>query len=158
MSPSEAATAIVQLLKAEPEWRQFYRQCCELGALRVCSQAWQFRDELRERGHRFALRDVEDALLAVARKVLPTSPAAQWDTEWAGELVHDALARLAEHHAGLSAGEKDALDLSGQGEWEDRLHAAGLANDPADFRAALEGWERATAHAFSTAARTSGAA
>jgi hypothetical protein len=83
------------------------------------------------------------AAAAVAR-----TPAAQWDSEWAAELIHDALARLAERHVETSAGERDGLDLSGQEPFEERIHAAGLANDPAAFREALQGWERATTEAL----------
>jgi hypothetical protein len=152
-----AATAsIAELLKASPEWRRFFKVCCEAGALRLRAQAWQFRDELRDRGNEFALQEVEDMLLTIARKVLSKTPAAQWDPEWAAELIHDALARLAEHYAELSAGEKEALDLSGQERWEERMHAAGVANDPAAFRQALRGWERATAEALAVAKAESG--
>jgi hypothetical protein len=147
-----AATAsIAELLKASPEWRRFFKVCCEAGALRLRAQAWQFRNELRDRGKEFALQEVEDALLTIARKVLPKTPAAQWDPEWAAELIHDALARLAEHYAELSGDEKEVLDLSGQECWEERMHAAGMANDPAAFREALKGWEKATAEALEVA-------
>jgi hypothetical protein len=153
-----AATAsLAELLKASPEWRAFYRQCCEAGALRLRAQAWQFRDELRDRGKVVALQEVEDALLTIARKVLPTTPAAAWDPEWAAELIDDALARLAEHYAELLGAEKEVLDLSGQEAWEERVHRTGVANDPAAFREALRGWEKATAGALE-AARSKGAA
>ncbi len=151
MRITAATTSIAELLKASPEWRAFYRQCCEAGALRLRAQAWQFRDELRERGEDVALQDVEDALLTITRKVLPKSPAAQWDPEWAAELIHDALARLAEHYAELLGGEREVLDLSGQEPFEERIHAAGLNNDPAAFREALRGWEKATAGALEAA-------
>ena len=151
---STAATAsIAELLKASPEWRRFFKACCEAGALRLRAQAWQFRDELRERGKDLAIQEVEDALLLIARKVLPKTPAAQWDPEWAAELIHDALARLAEHYAELLGGEREVLDLSGQEAWEERIHAAGLNNDPAAFREALKGWERATAEALKAVRR-----
>jgi hypothetical protein len=148
------------LLKESPEWRQFFKACCETGALRLRARAWQFRDEISERDperRRSALQEVEEALLTICRKVLPKTPAAAWDPEWADELIHDALARLAEHYAELSAGEKEALDLSGQEAWEERMHASGGANDPAAFREALRGWEKATAGALE-AARSKGAA
>jgi hypothetical protein len=93
-----ATAAVAELLKASPEWRHFYRQCCETGALRLRSQTWQFRNELRGRGEWFELSEVEDALLTIARKVLPGTPAAQWDPEWARELMRDARARLAAEH------------------------------------------------------------
>jgi hypothetical protein len=146
-----ATASIAELLKASPEWRRFFKACCEAGAIRLRAQAWQFRNELRDRGKDVELQEVEDVLLTIARKVLPKTPAAQWDPEWAAELIHDALARLAEHYAELSACEKHALDLSGQEVWEERMHAASVANDAAGFREALRGWEKATAEALEAA-------
>ncbi len=81
--------------------------------------------------------------MVAARKLLPDSPGAEWDPDWAVALVKDSIARLGEHYAGLTAAEKDALDLSGQHPWDDRMHAAGLDNDTVAFREALRGWERA---------------
>ena len=143
--------ALAKLLTASPEWRVFYRECCKAGALRLRGQAWQFRDELRDRGKVVVLHDVEDALLTMARKVLPETPAAQWNPEWAGDLIHTALARLAEHYAEISAGEREALDLSGQDRWKEWMQAACIANDPAAFRQAQRGWERGTAEALEVA-------
>jgi hypothetical protein len=125
------------------EWKSFFRSCCEMSTYRLIARAWQLRDELEDRGHPYPPEEVEDALLGLARDLLPKSVAAQWDAEWAHELCKDALARLAKHYAVLSAEEKDALDLSGQDVWDERIVAAGLDNEPAAFRAALEGWERA---------------
>jgi hypothetical protein len=34
------------------------------------------------------------------------------------------------------------VNLSANDVFDERMHAAGLANDPAAFRAALKGWER----------------
>jgi hypothetical protein len=65
---------------------------------------------------------------------------------------------LAKHYAGLSAEEKDALDLSDQDLWDERMVAAGLDNDPAAFRAALKGWERAGLEAIERARVKGGAA
>ena len=159
MRTSAATASIAELLKASPEWRRFFKACCEAGALRLRAQAWQVRDELRDRGIDVALQEVEIAWLTIARKVLPKTPAAAWDPEWAAELIDDALARLAEHFAELLGGEKEALDLSGQEEWEERIHRAGVANDPAAFREALRGWEKATAEALEvTGGARSGAA
>jgi hypothetical protein len=137
-----ARTALLELFKNSQEWRIFFRSWCENSALRLRSQAWQFRDEAKDRGHKLRAEDAEDALLALARELLPETPAAQWEAEWAHDLCKDALSRLANHYAGLSAEEKDALDLSGQDAWDERMRSAGLDNNPAAFRAALKGWER----------------
>jgi hypothetical protein len=97
-------------------------------------------------------------LLRLARELLPDTPAAKWDAEWAHELCNDALARLSERYAELSATEKEALDRYCQNVWERRMHAAGLANDPTAFRVALEGWERAGLEAMQRVRVQGGAA
>src|SRR5215207_5271822 len=135
-------TALLELFKESSEWRTFFRSCCEMSSSRLCSQSWQFRDELRDRGYEFLREAVEDALLGLARELLPETPAARWDSQWAHRLCKGALARLAKCYADLSATEREALDLSCQDVWDERMHAAGLADDPGAFRAALEGWER----------------
>ena len=122
------------------------------------SQTWQFRDELKDRGIQFQADEVEDALLGLARELLPNTPAAQWDAEWAHELCKDALARLAKAYAGLSTEEKVTLDLSAQEMWDERMHAAGLANDPPACRVALKGWERAGLEAMERVRVKGGAA
>ena len=132
----EAYTAIKDLIKESFEWRRFFKLCCQESSLTLRSQAWQFRDELAERGHSFAKSDIEDVLLSLARELLPESPAAQWDEEWANALVKDAFARLAEHGAGLSTEEVHSLDLSGPCKWE-KVYEAKLNNDPAAYRAAI---------------------
>jgi hypothetical protein len=154
----KATTVLLELFKKEREWRRFFRSCCESRPLRLRSQAWQFRDELADRGHNTPIVYVEDALLSLARDLLPESAATQWDTEWVHDLCKDALSRLAKHYAGLSAEEKDALDLSDQNLWDERMVAAGLDNDPAAFRAALKGWERAGLEAIERARVKGGAA
>jgi hypothetical protein len=150
-----AAAALADLLRESAEWRVFFRECCEAGALRLRSQARQFRDELRERdptdAEAVTLADVEDALLQVARKVLPKTPATEWDPEWAAQLCSDALSRLAEHYASSSAAERSALDISSGDGWQDQMHRASLANEPAAFRKAFAGWERATLAALKSA-------
>jgi uncharacterized membrane protein YccC len=153
--------ALAELLRESAEWRRFFKRCCETGALRLRAQSWQFRTELRARGlmePALGLQDLEDALLAIARKALPESPAARWDTEWADELCDDALARLAEHQSGLSAEERDLLDPEAGGEWHDRMQRAALENHPAAFRAALRSWERALLEAHEAARSKPGAA
>jgi hypothetical protein len=139
----KARTALLELFKKSSEWRAFFRSCCETSALRLRSQSWQFWDELADRSHKLQAEEVENSLLGLARNLLPDTPAAQWDAEWAYDLCRDALAHLARSYAGLSAEEKDTVDLSVQDEWDERMHGAGLANDPVAFRAALDSWTRA---------------
>jgi hypothetical protein len=107
------------------------------------SQVSDLREELEDLGNQFQTEEVEDSLLGLARELLPDTPAAQWDAEWAHNLCKDALAHLARAHAGLSAKEKDTVDLSVHVEWDERMHEAGLANDPVAFRVALDSWTRA---------------
>lgn len=150
----QARTALLELFKAEPEWRRFFKACCEtpLGTFRLRSQAWQFWDELAERGGAKVPRGghpdgtypaLEDALMGLARELLPGTPAAEWDSDWAVGLCRDALARLGEHFAGLTKADRDALDLSCQDPHDEAMVAAGLDNDPTAFRLALRGWEKA---------------
>ena len=139
----KARTALLELFKESHAWRAFFRSCCETSAFRLRSQAWQFCNELKDRRHKHQADEVEDALLGLARELLPDTPAAHWDAEWAHELCKYALARLSERYAELSTADKEAVDLSGQGVWDERMHAAGLANDPTAFRAAVKGWEQA---------------
>ena len=139
----KARTALLELFKDSSMWRAYFRSCCEMSVLRLRSQAWQFCDELNARGHKLQAEEVEDSLLGLARELLPDTPAAQWDAEWAHELCKGTLARLAVRYAKLSATEKEAVNLSVQDVWNERMHAAGLANDPTAFRAALKGWEQA---------------
>jgi hypothetical protein len=139
----KARTALLELFKKSSEWRAFFRSCCETSGFRLRTQTWRFREKLKEQDHGFLAEEVEDALLGLARELLPYTPAAQWDAEWAHHLCKDALALLAKRYAELSAQEKDTVDLSAQDEWDERMHEAGLANDPVAFRAALKSWERA---------------
>jgi hypothetical protein len=139
----KARTALLKLFKDSSEWRAFFRSCCGTSAFRLRSQAWQFCEELNDRGNQFQADEMEDALLGLARELLPDTRAAQWDAEWAHNLCKDALARLAKHYAEFSTADKEVVDLSAQGVWDERMHGAGLANDPITFRAALEGWTRA---------------
>ncbi len=154
----KVSTALLELFKESNGWRTFFRACCEMSALRLRSQSWQFQDELRDRGYDLLTDAVEDALLGLARELLPKTPAARWDSQWAHELCKGALDRLAKCYADLSATEKEALNLLAQDVWDERMHAAGLANDPAAFRAALEGWERAGLEAMQRVRIKGGAA
>jgi|SRR5215217_4582306 len=138
----KARTALLELFKKSSEWRAFFRLCCETSAFRLRSQVWQFCDELQDRGHKLRADEVEDSLLGLARELLPDTPAAQWDAEWAHELCKEALARLSERYTELSTDEKEAVDLSAQVVWDEQMYAAGIGEDPAAFRRALQGWER----------------
>ena len=139
----KARTALLELFKDSSGWRAFFRSCCETSAFRLRSQAWQFREELNDLGNQFHADEMEDSLLGLARELLPNTPAAHWDAEWAHEVCKDALALLAKRYAEVSTAEKEVLDLSVQEVWDERMHSAGLANDPLAFRVALNGWTRA---------------
>ena len=136
--------ALAELVKTSPEYRAFFRQCCEAGTDCLCAQAWQFREELHARGYEVGAEDLEDALLALARKVLPETPAAKWEPEWGHKLCKSALSHAAALFGELSDEEQDVADLErAEGEWIDRANMAAENNDPAAFRAAVKGWERA---------------
>jgi hypothetical protein len=154
----KARTALLELFKESHEWRPFFRSCSETSALRLRSQAWQFRDVLKERGHKLQAEEVEDALLDLARELLPDAPAAQWDAEWAHDLCKVALYNLAKRYTEFSIADKDVLDFSSQDVWDERMDASASADDPVAFRAALEGWERAGLEAMEQGRIRGGAA
>jgi hypothetical protein len=135
-------TALLKLFKGSSGWRTFFRSCCETSPSRLRSQTWQFWDELADRSHKLQAEEVENSLLGLARNLLPDTPAAQWDAEWAHDMCKDSLTLLARAYAELSAEEKDTLDLLAQDVWDERMHGAGLANDPVAFRTALDSWTR----------------
>jgi hypothetical protein len=138
-----AKRAVADLLRESLEWRRFFKACCEVGTIRLCRQTWQFRDELEDKGQQFRLEEVEDALLVLAREVLPESGAAKWNLEWACMLAKKAIDHLGQHYARLLTAEKEALDLSAQDVWDKRMQASAEANNPVAFRQALAGWEQA---------------
>src|ERR687897_943276 len=107
----KARTALLELLKESSLWRAFFRSCCETSTFRLLSQVWQFCNELDDRGHKLQAEEVEDSLLGLARELLPDTPAAQWDEEWAHDLCKDVLALLAKRYAEFSDGEKEVLGL-----------------------------------------------
>jgi hypothetical protein len=65
---------------------------------------------------------------------------------------------LAKRYAELSTADKEAVDLSAQDVWDERMYAAGLANDPVAFRVALRGWTRAGLEAMAQVRIKGGAA
>jgi len=136
-----ATTTVSALLKESREWRRFFKSCCQTSALRLRSQAWQFRDELRDRGHDLAPEETEDALFELAQKLLPAAPAAEWPA-WAELVCEDALARLQEHYADLSREEREALDLSRAWKQNEPVVAASLAEDRAALREAVRAYEQ----------------
>jgi len=136
-----ATTAVAGLLKESQEWRRFFKSCCQTSALRLRSQAWQFRDELRDRGHDLLLEETEDALFELAQKLLPAAPAAEWSA-WAELACEDALTRLQEHYADLSPEEKEALDLSRAWKQNEYIVAASRAEDRAALREAVRAYEQ----------------
>jgi hypothetical protein len=154
----KARTALLELFKDSSEWRAFFRSCCETSAFRLRSQAWQFREELKDRGNQIQTDEVEDSLLGLARELLPDTPAAQWDSQWAHDLCKDALALLAKRYAEFSDADTEVRDLSAQEVWDEQMHAAGLANDPVAFRVALEGWTGAGLEAMEQVRIKGGAA
>ena len=153
-----ARAALLELCKESHQWSASFRSCCATSAFRLRAQAWQFRDELKDRGNQSQADEVEDALLGLVRELLPDSPAAQWDAEWAHDLCKGALAHLAKRYADLSVAEKEAVNLSAQEAWDERMRGAGLANDPAAFRLTLKGWERAGLEAMERVGAKGGAA
>jgi len=151
-----ARAALLELFEKEREWESFFRSCCGTSTHRLTTQAWQFRDELSDRGHCFQTEDVEDALLGLARELLPDSAAAGWNEDWAHELCKDTLNRLENYYAMFS--EHEIVDLSAQETWDKRMCLAGQNNNPVAFRAALKGWEQAWLEAIERARAKGGAA
>lgn len=90
------ARALLRLI-GYPDWARFFMQLCEAGPERMAAQAWQFRDELHERGTAPNLAAVTDALFDLARATLPESPAASTEAfgDWAVELWRFAIRYVA---------------------------------------------------------------
>jgi hypothetical protein len=155
-----ATTAVAKLLRESRQWRGLFKSCCQTSALRLRSQAWQFRDELRDRGYDLALEETEDALFDLAQQLLPATPAAEW-TAWAELVCEDALARLQEHYAGLSPEEREALDLCRAWKQDEHIVAASLVEDRVALREAVRGYEQEALAALQnarSAAKRTGAA
>jgi hypothetical protein len=154
----KARTGLLEPFKDSYGWRAFFRSCCETSAFRLRSQSWQFCEELKDRGHNLRAEEVEDALLGLARELLPDTSAAKWDDEWAHNLCKDALAHLAKRYAEFSTVDKEMLDFSAQEVWDERMRGAGLENDPVAFRVALDAWTRAGLEAMELSRIRGGAA
>lgn len=80
-----------------PDWARFFVRLCE-SPKRMAAQAWQFRDELADRGADHGLTAVEDALFDLAATALPESPVASEEVfaDWAVELWRLAIRHVAE--------------------------------------------------------------
>ena len=137
-----ARRSIADLMRSSEEWRQFFRSCCYCDHFQLRAQAWQWTDELVDRGYAFKEADVEDALAILAADLLPDSPAARWDSEWASELMHDALAYLAEFY-------DEDTDLTGLDSGP--ITDAAYAGDRLGYRAAIREYVRAGRRAFQAA-------
>jgi len=118
------------------EWRGFFKRCAETSSFRLSSQAWQWRDELHERGRDVDLEDAEDALCDLAGEQLPNSPGAEWDEEHAAKLATAALNWLAEWFPECSG--SPALRSP-----TEASHAAAAAGEHARYREALRSLCRA---------------
>jgi hypothetical protein len=90
--------AIGDLLRESAEWRYFFRQCCEVGLERLYPQAWQWRDELQDRGHDASLEDVQNALLELPSELLPSTPAGSESPK--GFLFSEAVRLVFEREGG----------------------------------------------------------
>ena len=78
---SASRRALLWLITTDREWLDTFEVFCKRGALRLRSQAWQFRDELRDRGHQFSIGQIEDTHSGLAHDLLPDSLAARQDLE-----------------------------------------------------------------------------
>jgi hypothetical protein len=102
------------------EWARFFKRLCESGPKPLSAQAWQFRDELAERGANQALADVEDALFDLARSVLPESPVADEAVfaDWACSLwlkaIRYAAGRWGEREGAPNLTDEGMEDLWGR--------------------------------------------
>lgn len=138
---------LLELFKTEPEYRRFFESCCKRGCYRLRAQAWQFREELSARSQEHSLEEVEDALWELARLLLPDSPAAAWDMEWAGELAEKALRYLNERHI-------PGADLSVLEPLDKEVTAAGVSEDRGRYRAALREYMKVGLQEFRRAGGT----
>ncbi len=142
----EVRRVIMSLMKDRPEWRLLFKKCCLEGSFALRNQAWRFQDEVKHRGHDFELEDMGDALLELARILLPASPAAKWDTEWAAELTSRACRILQEHYVA-------GVDHSVFEPWAEKIDAAAEAEDRKAYREAVNGYLNAGLEAIEATQR-----
>jgi hypothetical protein len=147
----KATTAVADLLRDADEYRAFFRRCCETSADRLTSQAWQFGEELERRGVVVDIEDLQDALLTLARKVLPDSPGSTWPVELAAERASAAYRYCANLYPGVEA----CLDAVGAA--DNAAMDAETAGDWQAYSAALRGMKRAAREAWAVRERTGAA-
>ena len=138
----KSTTAVADLLRASEEYRAFFKRCCEISAERLLSQAPQFGEELERRGVVLDPEDLEDALLVLARKVLPGSPGSAWPVELAAERASAAYRYCARLYPGEGASlgpiavpDNAAMNAEAAGDWQ--ANSAALREMR---RAAREAW------------------
>lgn len=69
---------MIEAVRAELENHDtavWFALLCEQGPDAIEQQAWQLQAELKDRGIKAGLRDVQDAMLQLAYELLPDSPA-----------------------------------------------------------------------------------
>jgi hypothetical protein len=72
---------LIMDLVGEDEWAGTLELLCRRPNVLI-AQAWQFRDELQDRGNPQDLADVEIALVELARELLPDTPAGRGGDEY----------------------------------------------------------------------------
>lgn len=76
----EERDLVVEAVAVELENRDtaiWFQLLCENGPQAIEAQGWQLQAELKDRGVRASLRDVQDAMLELAHELLPESPAGE---------------------------------------------------------------------------------
>ena len=143
----KATTAVADLLRASEEYRAFFKRCCETSAERLVSQAPQFGEELVRRGAVLDPEDLEDALLVLARKVLPDSPGSAWPVELAAERASAAYRYCAKLYpcesaslGPIGAADNAAMNAEVAGDWQ--AYSAALREMRRAARGAWDARER----------------
>jgi len=144
-----ARTAVLELLRESPEWRQFFRKCCETSSFRLRSQAWQWRTETRDQGEELSLEDLQDVLSDLGVELMPDSPGAEWDIDWEREMLERAKRYVEEKMEELPRESRATVDVC-----SDLLANVGRSaaeKTRVRYRAALRAWCQAVKHAIAHA-------
>ncbi len=103
----KAQDTLLWLITTEEEWLEAFKLMCRYSPVHLRAQVWQFSEELKDRGYDYEHEDLEDTLFELAHSLLPDSPAAEWDTEWAAEKARALKeAATASREAMLEAGRR----------------------------------------------------